>query len=106
MPSKPPQRTRPASDLAKALLQVKGAGELTTAAYRTALRAFLDSGKPPTVEGFAEYIHQLRRTRSAATVNQALAAGRKAFLQAGEKVGLYGLSRRMCCGTAGRRTSW
>jgi integrase/recombinase XerD len=88
MPSTPPQRSRPNSDLAKALLEVKGAGELTTAAYRTALRAFLDSGKPATVEGFAAYIHQLRRTRSAATVNQALAAGRKAFLQAGEKVGL------------------
>src|SRR5271157_5850255 len=88
MPSTPPQRSRPASDLAKALLQVKGTGELTTAAYRTALRAFLDSGKPATVEGFASYIHALRRTRSAATVNQTLAAGRKAFLQAGEKVGL------------------
>ena len=37
--------------------QVKGAGELTTAAYRTALRAFLDSGHPATVEGFASYIH-------------------------------------------------
>ena len=60
--------------------EVKGAGALTTAAYRTALRAFLDSGKPPTVEGFAEYIHAQRRTRSAATVNQALTAGRKAFL--------------------------
>src|SRR5271157_4717398 len=88
MPSTPPQRTRPASDLAMALLQVKGTGELTTAAYRTALRAFLDSGRPATVEGFTEYIHQIRRTRSAATVNQTLAAGRKAFLQAGEAVGL------------------
>ncbi len=88
MPSTPPQRSRHATDLAEALLQVKGAGELTTAAYRTALRAFLDSGHPATVEGFAAYIHALRRTRSAATVNQALAAGRKAFLQAGEKVGL------------------
>ena len=35
-----------------------------TATYRTAFRAFLDSGKPPTVEGFAAYIHALRRTRS------------------------------------------
>jgi integrase len=69
-------------------LEVKGTSEHTTAAYRTALRAFLGSDKPPTVEGFAAYIHQLRRTRSAATVNQALAAGRKAFLQAGETVGL------------------
>ena len=88
MPSKPPQRARPATDLAEALLKVKGAGDLTTAAYRTALRAFLDSEQPPTVEGFAAYIHQLRRSRSAATVNQALAAGRKAFLQAGERLGL------------------
>jgi integrase len=75
-------------DLASALLKVKGAGELTTQAYRTALRAFLASGQPVTFEGFAAYIHALRRTRSAATVNQALAAGRKAFLQAGESLGL------------------
>src|SRR5271157_476627 len=88
MPSKPPQRTRQPSDLAEALLKVKGAGELTTAAYRTALRAFLESGHQVTVEGFAAYIHQLRRTRSAATVNQALAAGRKGFLQAAERLGL------------------
>jgi len=88
MPSTPPQKARPATDLAQALLQVKGAGALTTAAYRSALRAFLESGQAVTVEGFAQYIHQLRRTRSAATVNQALAAGRKAFLQAAERLGL------------------
>ena len=88
MPSTPPQRTRPSTDLASALLEVKGAGELTTVAYRTALRGFLESGQAVTVEGFAEYIDQLRRTRSAATVNQALAAGRKAFLQAAERLGL------------------
>src|SRR5208337_4510916 len=35
-----------------------------------------------------QYINQLCRTRSAATVNQALAAGRKAFLQAAERLGL------------------
>ncbi|MGA2481193.1 MAG: tyrosine-type recombinase/integrase [Spirochaetia bacterium] len=81
-------KAHPAPALAKALLEVKGAGELTTAAYRTALRAFLESAHPPTVEGFAAYIHGLRRTRSAATVNQALAAGRKAFLQAAERLGL------------------
>ncbi len=84
----PPQNTRPASDLAKALLQVKGTGELTTTAYRTALRGFLESGQAVTVEGFAQYINELRRSRSAATVNQALAAGRKAFLQAAERLGL------------------
>src|SRR5271157_4181958 len=88
MPSKPPQRARHAPLLAEALLQVKGAGALTTVAYRTALRGFLESGQAVTVEGFAAYIHQLRRTRSAATVNQALAAGRKALLQAGERLGL------------------
>ena len=84
MPSTPARRP----SLASALLEVKGAGALTTAAYRSALRGFLDSGQEVTVEGFAQYIHQLRRTRSAATVNQALAAGRKAFLQAGERLGL------------------
>src|SRR5208283_2530511 len=88
MPSTPPQRPRPATDLAAALLQVKGAGELTTAAYRTALAGFLESGQAVTVQGFAAYMHQLRRTRSAATVNQALAAGRKAFEQAGVRLGL------------------
>src|SRR5208337_2306296 len=88
MASKPPQRARPASDLAAALLGVTGAGALTTAAYRSALRAFLESGQAVTVEGFATYIHQLRLTRSAATVNQALAAGRKGFLQAAERLGM------------------
>ena len=84
MPSTPAKRP----DLPSALLEVKGRGELTTVAYRTALRGFLESGQAVTVEGFAQYIDQLRRTRSAATVNQALAAGRKAFLQAAERLGL------------------
>ena len=84
MPSTPAKRP----SLASALLEVKGASENTTAAYRTALKAFLDSGQEVTVEGFAAYIHGLRRSRSAATVNQALAAGRKAFLQAAERLGL------------------
>jgi integrase len=88
MASKSPQRARQATDLVEALLQVKGAGALTTAAYQTALKAFVASGQQVTVEGFAAYIHQLRRTRSAATVNQALAAGRKGFLQAAERLGL------------------
>ena len=83
-----PQRARQPTDLASALLEVKGRGELTTTAYRTALQAFLASGAPVTVEGFAEYVHQLRRLRSASTVNQTLAAGRKAFSQAGERLGL------------------
>ena len=84
MPSTP--ATRP--NLASALLGVKARGELTTVAYRHALEAFLQSGQAVTVEGFAEYIHDLRRTRAASTVNQALAAGRKAFLQAAERLGL------------------
>ena len=83
-----PQRARQPTDLASALLEVKGRGELTTTAYRTALQAFLASGAPVTVEGFAEYVHQLQRLRSASTVNQTLAAGRKAFSQAGERLGL------------------
>ncbi len=56
-------------DLASALLQVKGRGELTTTAYRGALKAFLESGHEVTVDGFAAYIHKLRQRRSAATVN-------------------------------------
>jgi len=44
-------------DLAAALLLVKGVGERTTAAYHAALKAFLASGAPTTVEGFASYIH-------------------------------------------------
>jgi len=75
-------------DLATALLAVKGGGERTTAAYRAALSGFLASGQPATVEGFTTYINQLRRKRSASTVNQALAAGRKGFLQAAERLGL------------------
>ncbi len=84
MPTTPARRP----PLASALLEVKGRGDLTTVAYRSALGAFLQSGQAVTVEGFAQYIHALRRTRSAATVNQALAAGRKAFLQAAERLGL------------------
>ena len=84
MPTTPARR----SDLAQALLGVKARGELSTLAYRAALEAFLKSGHAVTVEGFAGYIHALKRTRSASTVNQALAAGRKAFLQAAERLGL------------------
>ena len=84
MPTTPARRP----SLAAALLEVKGRGDLTTTAYRSALKAFLESGQAVTVEGFVAYIDQLRRTRSAATVNQALAAGRKAFLQAAERLGL------------------
>lgn len=75
-------------DLASVLLQVKSARELSTAAYRSALRAFLSSGWPPTVEGAAAYIERLRGRRAASTVNKTLSALRKAFAQAGESLGL------------------
>ena len=83
-----PTRARQAGDLASALRQVKGARELSTAAYRGALKAFLDGGWPPTVEGAAAYIEDLRGRRSASTVNKTLSALRKAFAQAGERLGL------------------
>ena len=82
------KRDHPLSDLAAALLQVQVAGERTTQAYRAAVTAFLAKRAPATVEGFATYINELRGKRSASTVNQALAAGRKAFVQAGEKLGI------------------
>ncbi|MBA7550338.1 Tyrosine recombinase XerC [subsurface metagenome] len=75
-------------DLGAALLQVEGRGERTTEAYRGAIRAFEASGQPATVEGFAAYVDSLKATRSAATVNLAVAAGRKAFVMAAERVGL------------------
>jgi len=81
-------KARPALDLASALLQVKGARDLSTAAYRSALRAFLDGGWSPTVEGAAAYIEDLRGKRAASTVNKTLSALRKAFAQAGESLGL------------------
>lgn len=70
------------------LMAVKGAGDRTTQAYRADVAAFLASGKPVTVEGFTAYVNTLRGKRSAATVNQVLAAGRKAFAQAAERLGL------------------
>lgn len=75
-------------DLEAALLQVEGRGERTTEAYRGAIRAFEASGLPATVEGFAEYVEALKATRSASTVNLAVAAGRKAFAMAAERIGL------------------
>lgn len=75
-------------DLSGALLLVKGKGTRTTEAYRGALRSFLASGQPVTVEGFREYVQAMKGKRSAATVNQALSAGRLAFRQAGERLGL------------------
>ena len=75
-------------DLGGALLQVEGRGGHTTSAYRSAMEAFLGSGHPATVDGFLLHIEELRRTRSASVVNQAIAAGRLAFRQAAERLGL------------------
>ena len=71
-----------------ALLEVKGARELSTVAYRSALKAFLSSDWPPTVEGAAAYIEDLHGRRAASTINKTLSALRKAFSQAGESLGL------------------
>jgi integrase len=78
----------PRPELSAALLAVKGRGERTTEIYRLAVESFLASGRMVTVEGVAAYIKSLRRTRSASTVNLALAGLRKAFQQAGERLGL------------------
>jgi integrase len=75
-------------NLGAQIVKVKGKSERTTAAYRAAVSAFVKSGKPATVDGFAAYIHDLKGKRSASTVNQHLAAGRLAFLQAGRRLRL------------------
>jgi integrase len=76
------------SSLSSRLLQVKARGKESTKTYRSLMRSFEASGHPQTIEGFSEYIEELRATRPAATVNLAIAAGRKAFLQAGELAGM------------------
>lgn len=77
-------------DLRTALPKVQGRGQRTTEAYRRAVLKFLSSDYPPTVLGFAQYITELKDKRkySAATINQVLAAGRKAFLQASQEMGM------------------
>lgn len=75
-------------DLGGALLQVEGRGGHTTSAYRGAMEAFLGSGHPATVDGFLAHVEDLRSSRSASVVNQAIAAGRLAFRQAAERLGL------------------
>jgi integrase len=75
-------------NLSSGLLAVKARGRLSTETYRGLMRGFVESGKPWTIEGFAEYVEALRHTRTAATVNLTIAAGRKAFLQAGERAGM------------------
>ncbi|MGO8818836.1 MAG: tyrosine-type recombinase/integrase [Terriglobia bacterium] len=76
------------ASLESALRGVQGRGERTTSAYRAVVSSFLASGKPASVAGVRSYIEILQREKSASTVNQALAALRKAFLQAGERLGL------------------
>ena len=75
-------------DLDGALLQVQGEGKRTTDAYRACMKAFTESGQPTTVDGFVQYVEGMRGKRAASTVNQVVAAGRKAFIQAGERLGL------------------
>jgi integrase len=78
----------PRPELRAALLAVRGRGERTTKIYQTAVAGFLKSGQKVTVEGVTAYIASLRRTRSASTVNLTLSGLRKAFQQAGERLGL------------------
>ena len=75
-------------ELREALLLVEGRSACTTKAYRGAIRAFEASGHLMTVEGFTDYIESLKATRSAPTVNLAIAAGKKAFTGAAERLGL------------------
>jgi integrase/recombinase XerD len=74
-------------DLALFLPRVEAASDRTTANYRSCITAFLKSA-PATLEGFAAYIDGMKRRQMASTVNVALSAGRKAFVQAAEKLGL------------------
>jgi len=78
----------PRPELRAALLAVRGRGARTTEIYRSAVAGFLASSHTVTVEGVAAYIASLRRTRSASTVNLTLSGLRKAFQQAGERLGL------------------
>lgn len=76
------------TDLGTALVKVKGRGERTTEAYRGAVAAFVASGLPLTVEGFSQHVESLRRTRAAAGVNLVIAAGKAAFAQAADRLGM------------------
>jgi len=71
-----------------AILEVQAKGKRSTELYRENVQAFVNSGHPVTVEGFAEYIEGMKGRQAAATVNLALAAGKRAFVQAGERLGL------------------
>jgi len=75
-------------DLAGDLIKVTARGDRSTATYRSLMRTFVSSGHPATVEGFGAHVEEVRRTSTAATVNLTIAAGRKAFIQAGERQGM------------------
>ena len=75
-------------EISEELVLVHGRSERTTEAYRAVVVAFLEAGHPASVAGVREHIADLKRTKSASTVNQALAALRKAFSQAGTRLGL------------------
>lgn len=74
---------RGALDLADVLGPSKG----STVTYRAYVRGFIESGRPQTVEGFAEWIDSMRGRRPASSVNLALAAGRAALVQAAQRGG-------------------
>lgn len=66
---------------------VKGPTASSTLTYRSCIRAFLAGGQPQTLQGFSEYVEKMKRERAASSVNLAIAAGRRAFLQSAERQG-------------------
>ncbi len=67
---------------------VRGPSEGSTATYRAYVQGFTRSGHDQSIEGFAEYIDELRGKRPAASVNLAIAAGKAAFVQAAIRQGM------------------
>ena len=76
--------------IALALGGVTGESPKTTAAYRHAVRGFIEfcGAEGPSVDRVAEYIDSLRGRVSAASVNLAIAGLRKAFGQAARAANL------------------
>lgn len=76
--------------LAAALGDVTGESPRTTAAYRHAVRGFIDycGAEGPSVDRVKAYIDSLRGRTSAASVNLAIAGLRKAFGQAARAANL------------------
>lgn len=72
-----------------ALLGVEGRSKRTTETYREIMKKFVESGHSLNFKGFVEFVDDLRENKSsAATVNLAIASGKKSFLQAYEKLGM------------------